>query len=230
MSPSVAVVVPVLNRPERAALFVPSCRMSVGWDIPIHAICENRTDWQAWSAAGAIAWSKLFARQPHTFPEKCNDAAEWLGAEWLFFVGDDVRFECGWLDEALRVAAETGALVVGTNDMHNPWVIAGERGTHNLINRRYIVERGACLDGPGTVYSEAYHHECDVETVEVAKARGVWASAHNSRVEHLHPTWGTGVDDATYREGRRWRMKDHQTWMARQATMGARLAELDGPR
>lgn len=217
-TPSVAVVVPVLNRPERAALFVPSCRLSVGRDIPIIAVCENDTDADAWMDAGAeTAWYK----GAHTFPEKCNGVAGGTylvgPPDWLFFVGDDVRFECGWLDEALRVADETGALVVGTNDLGNPHVMAGERGTHNLINRRYIMERGACGDGPGTVYSEAYRHCCDVETVEVAKVRGVWASATASVVEHLHPTWGKGEMDATYREGMRHQVRDWQMWETRRA-------------
>jgi len=211
---SVTIVVPVLNRPDHAALFVASARFAtLGMPVGIVAVTENRTDFDAWRATGERL---LYAKDRHTFAEKCNHAAGWISSDWLFFTGDDVRFQCGWLEEALRVADETGAMVVGTNDLGNPHVMAGDRGTHCLVNRRYIMERGASGDGPGTAFSEAYKHCCDVELVEVAKARGVWAHAHDSIVEHCHPTWGKGEMDATYAEGMSHQVADWRTWKKRE--------------
>lgn len=199
----VAVVVPVLNRPHRAEPFMESLRDSTN-NAVVYAVCghDDEESLKAWDAAGAIA---LDAGELSTFSEKVNFAYQY-GAEveepWLFLTGDDVAFHPGWLDELLRAAAETGAQVVGSNDLANPRSEDGSHAPHLLISRQYIAERGASWDGPGVVCHAGYRHMfVDDEIVTVAKQRGVFAFAREAVVEHLHPVVGKSEVDATYRLG-----------------------------
>jgi hypothetical protein len=197
-----AVIVPVLGRPQNAAPFMASLRASTGL-ATVYAVADinDRDTIAAWSAAGAVVLVTA-GTEPGTFARKANIGYRESQAPWLFLVGDDVRFESGWLDQA-QAAARDGAHVIGTNDLHNPRVLAGEHATHLLVRRAYIDERGASWDGLGIVCHEGYAHNfVDNEIVDAAKQRGVWAFATHSRVEHLHPLWGNGPDDAVYELGR----------------------------
>jgi hypothetical protein len=135
--------------------------------------------------------------------------------EWLFVVGDDVRFHPGWLDHAQAAAADQFH-VVGTNDLANPRVMAGKHATHLLIRRSYVDEMGASWDGPKVVAHEGYRHWwVDDEIVAAARQRGVWTMAINSTVEHLHPAWGKGEQDEVYELGQSHADQDKATFMAR---------------
>jgi hypothetical protein len=220
-----AVVVPVLGRPQNAAPFMESLRASTSpLATTVYAICDmdDETTYKAWAEAGAFPMT--FADEgdpPGTFAEKVNLAYKYTDEPWLFLVGDDVKFEPGWLDHAQH-AARDGAHVVGTNDLHNPLVVAGEHATHLLVRRAYVDERGASWDGPKVVCHEGYRHWfVDNEIVETAKRRGVWAFAKHSKVEHLHPLWGLAEDDDTYALGRAHVEQD-------KALFEARLAEYVG--
>ncbi len=201
-----AVIVPVLNRPQNAAPFMESLRASGADLATVYAVADH-TDpetGEAWERAGAqvIAFDDD-GRSPGTFAEKVN-AAYWRTDEpWLFLAGDDVRFTPGWLDHAQH-ASRDGAHVIGTNDLHNPRVTAGEHATHFMVRRAYVDERGASWDGPKIVAHEGYRHWfVDDEIVTAAKQRGVWAMAAHARVEHLHPMFDLAEDDDTYRLGQK---------------------------
>lgn len=211
----VAVIVPVLRRPDNAAPFMRSLRASTGL-ANVYAVCSEDADFQAWTDAGAY----VVKTDRPSFAEKVNDAYRaTCGEPWVFLVGDDVRFYAGWLDQAQQVARNTGALVVGTNDLGTERVTAGAHATHMLIARDYIDGQGASWDGPGVVCHEGYHHWfVDDEIVTVAKQRNVWAPALASIVEHLHPLFGKAEQDDTYVRGQRWAERD-------QATFKRRLAE-----
>lgn len=56
---------------------------------------------------------------------------------------------------------------------------------------------------------------CDDELVTAAKQRGVWSMALASRVEHLHPLFGKGENDETYRIGQLYAQKDKKTFEKR---------------
>lgn len=195
----VAVIVPVMRRPQAAEPFMATLRASTGLASVYAVASDDDTDTaDAWTKAGAVVH-----RGPQsTFAEKVNAAAQVTSEPWLFLVGDDVRFWPGWLDHAQHVARTQHAEVVGTNDLGNPRVVAGDHATHLLISRQYAATVGAGWDGPGVVCHEGYRHwYVDDEIVIAAKRRGVWAMATGARVEHLHPQWGKGVDDDVYRLG-----------------------------
>jgi hypothetical protein len=115
----------------------------------------------------------------------------------LFLGASDLRFHHGWY-EAARARLDHNVGVVGTNDLGSPRVMAGDHSTHSLVTRAYADEWGT-IDQPGKILCELYWHEyVDDEFVETAKLRGMFVSAPDSVVEHLHPNWGKGETDPTY--------------------------------
>jgi hypothetical protein len=211
----VDVIVPTRHRPHNAKPFMESVRASTGL-ATVYAVCndDDQESATAWTAAGAMVLGVDWA--PGDFARKINVGYEAGGAPWLFLVGDDVRFHPGWLDHAQTVANLYQADVVGTNDLGSPRVMSGEHATHMLIGRDYIDRQGASWDGPGIVCHEGYSHWfVDDEIVWAAKQRGTWAMALGSRVEHLHPIWGKGANDATYELGQKGSADDQRLFQRR---------------
>jgi GT2 family glycosyltransferase len=234
----VAVLVPVLERAEQAEPFMRSLRASTGL-AKVYAICDGAADEEiaAWEKAGATVvqlWpDEIVLRvgdktglaqardrrpddRPGTFAEKVNAAFQAIqGEPWIFLCGTDVEFHADWLNQALAMAGDRYH-VIGTNDLGNPRVMAGEHATHMLIRSSYVLEQGASWDGPGVVAHEGYRHWfVDDEIVSAAKQRGVWVSAMASKVEHLHPLWGKGVRDAVYTLGEQHMEEDRKTFARR---------------
>lgn len=120
----------------------------------------------------------------------------------LLFVGaSDLEFQPGWFEAAVAELGP-GVGVVGTNDLCNPRVMAGQHATHFLVTREYADQYGT-VDGPGAVLAEVYPHEyVDTEAVGTAMHRGAWAHAPQSIVKHLHGMCGQGypedADDPLY--------------------------------
>jgi hypothetical protein len=143
----------------------------------------------------------LFNTGPRSYAGAINTAANELSAPWFFTGADDLRFHRGWDESALRLASATGAQVVGTNDLGHPAVLAGIHSTHSLIHRLYI-EAGCTAERiPGKVLHEYDHNYVDTELVAVATKRNLYAHCHAAKVEHMHPVWGKGQNDATYEAG-----------------------------
>lgn len=201
----VAVIVPVLKRPQNAEPFMRLLRASTGL-ARVYPVCDedDGDTIKAWTDAGAyVLLNNLHTGRPGSFAEKVNYGYWHTDEPWIFIVGDDVAFRAGWLDHAQHIAKTWQASVVGTNDLGNPRVTSGEHATHLLISREYIDEQGASWDGPKVVCHEGYRHwYVDDEIVAVAKQRGVWQMALGSIVEHLHPQWKKGEDDEVYQLGR----------------------------
>jgi hypothetical protein len=194
-----AVLVPVMHRPQNAEPFMASLRASTGL-ATVYAIAhqDDTETIKAWRDAGA----ELLIGDVSTFAEKVNEGYRSTVEPWLFLCGDDVRFRPGWLDHAQHTAQLQDAPVVGTNDLGNPRVVAGDHATHLLIRRSYVDEQGAGWDGPKTLAHPGYRHWfVDDEIVIAAKQRGAWAMSLASVVEHLHPYWGKAESDDVYALG-----------------------------
>lgn len=222
-----AVVVPVVRRPQNAVPFMASLRASTGL-ATVYAIAEpdDVETVDAWRAAGAevilgdAEWVGDEPGQPvaRAFAEKVNLGYRQTTEPWLLLVGDDVRFHPGWLDHAQAVAGGD-CHVIGTNDLVNPRVTSGEHATHLLVRRSYVDDQGASWDGPKVVCHEGYRHwYVDDEVVTAAKQRGVWAMALASKVEHLHPAWGTAAMDEVYEQGQAAAKRDYARFRQRLAT------------
>jgi glycosyltransferase involved in cell wall biosynthesis len=211
----VAVIVPVLKRPQNAAPFMRSLRASTGL-ATVYAVAnpDDTATIEAWDAAGA----QVLLTDGVSFAKKVNHGYRNTEQPWVFIVGDDVKFHPGWLDHAQNVARITDAEVIGTNDLGNARVVSGEHATHMLIARDYIDKVGASWDGPGVVCHEGYRHwYVDDELVTASKQRGVWAPALAAVVEHLHPLWGKAENDKVYDFGQTHAQQDMKLFRKRLA-------------
>lgn len=211
-SEETAVLVPVM-RPRCAEPFMRSLRASTGLAKAYAIVNDADLEAQnAWADAGAT----LIVGSAETFAEKVNAGYRQTRQPWMFLTGEDVEFHPGWLDHAQHVAKVYDAKVVGTNDLGNPRVLAGEHATHLLVARDYVTDVGASWDGPGVVCHEGYSHwYVDDEIVAAAKQRDAWQMAMGSVVEHMHPSWGKAEMDDVYARGRRRAHDDHKLFVGR---------------
>lgn len=198
MTLATVILVPVLERPHRVAPLIENIAAAtpephrVLFIVSSHDLAEVK----ALDAAGVeyLRSGKL------TYPFKINLGYRESTEPLLFLGADDLEFHPGWLTAA-QAKLKAGVDVVGTNDLLNPRVLAGEHSTHSLVRRSYVDEHGT-IDRPGRVLHEAYPHEyCDDEFIETAQARGVYAHAGDAIVEHLHPYASKAPVDRTYRRG-----------------------------
>jgi hypothetical protein len=219
-----AVLVPVLWRPGKAAPFMEAFNASGAPLATVYAIAdpEDEETAAAWREAGATVLYAPDEIYPGTFPQKVNAGYAQTSEPWLCLTGDDCAFHPGWLDHALY-AARNGASVVGTNDLHNPRVTAGQHATNWLIRRSYVDEQGGGWDGPKVLAHEGYRHlYVDDETVQAAKQRGAWVWAQRSVIEHLNVVWGLSDADKTHERGLAHADEDRALYRAR---LAASIAE-----
>lgn len=189
---SLVILVPMLGRPQHVAPLLESIRET----------CEARVlflltpDDEAVEAVGDE--DHLFVEwEPGDFARKTNLGIAATTEEQIFTGASDLKFHPGWY-EAACAQLTPGIGVVGTNDLGNGRTKTGRGATHMLVTRAYVEEFGT-IDEPGKFFHEGYPHEfVDDEAVETAKARGAYAHATDSIVEHLHPMWGKGDWDLTY--------------------------------
>ena len=143
------------------------------------------------------------------FPTKLNYGYAHSTADWVQFVGDDVTFYPDWLNHQQHVARLYDAKVVGSNDLANARVLAGEHATHWMVARDYIEESGASWDGPGSFAHEGYKHWfVDDEIVAKAKQAGVFQMALGAVIEHHHPIVGAPSDEV-YERNDKHAERDH---------------------
>lgn len=216
----VSVLVPVLGRPDRAAPLVESLAASVtgpifGASVMFLVSPGDVAQESACLATGARTVVVSWEPGAGDYAKKINHgfalAAEgpcWVGdppsSDFCLLGADDLVFHSGWLEAAMVAQLRTGACVVGTNDLGNAKVMRGDHATHSLVHRAYFQE--GVIDEPGSsgLLHEGYDHNfVDNEFVGTARARGTFVHAPDSVVEHLHPIWGKGENDDTYRKGQR---------------------------
>lgn len=209
----VAIIVPVLGRPEHAKVFMDSLRANTPKGVCRVVALEDWSsdDGDAWQEEGAHV---LSAKGRHTFAQKINYGFKVTDEPWVFLVGSDVKFHPWWYQTAKKVM-DKGFLVVGTNDLGTARVQSGEHATHMFIKRSYVDEYGASWDGPGVVCHEYHHWFVDDEIVLKAKLAGVFQAATGSIVEHLHPYFGRGEMDDVYRLGELNAKADQREFMER---------------
>lgn len=199
----IAVVVPVLGRPQNAQTLVESFLTSAA-DAELWFVASPGDDGQleACYATGQPTLVATWEPGPGDYAAKIQRGFDLTRAPFVLLGADDLRFHPGWDTALLAVASEFDVGVVGTNDLGNSVVVAGRHSTHPLVARCYIDQYGGAFGEPGQVYHAGYSHQfVDVELVELAKSRGCYAHCPDAVVEHLHPLWGKAATDATYRKG-----------------------------
>jgi hypothetical protein len=196
------VLVPMLGRPHTVQPLVES----IGDTADMLFICSphDKGTRDACKATGHDILTVGWDPGPGDYARKINAGYQTTDDPLLFLGACDLRFHPGWL-EAATAKLTDGIGVVGTNDLGNARVMAGDHATHSLITREYA-DLGTIDGHPGILF-EGYHHEyVDDELVGTAKKRGAWAFAADSVVEHLHPSWGKAPLDTLY-AGQRMRMR-----------------------
>jgi glycosyltransferase involved in cell wall biosynthesis len=136
--------------------------------------------------ATELGWQYIDRMGVSIYAGAINTGAMASDADWVFCAADDLEFTPGWLDAMRFLMRGNKAHVIATNDMHNPGVMAGRDGTHNMVRMAYVKSVGATwTDGPGVVLHEGYrHYGPDNEIVEVAKVRGCFSPCLDSVVIH----------------------------------------------
>jgi hypothetical protein len=214
----IAVLIPTLGRPERIGPVVDNVvETSDGHDVNVYFVCEAG-DVESVLAVAKHPTARLVINvRSASYAGAINSALHKTGEPFLFVGADDLRFHPGWVDPLVSLAESHG--VVGTNDLGNPEVAAGEHATHFLVRRDYAVT--GCVDEPGVMLHEGYSHNwCDREFVGTAKHRGQFAPCLESLVEHVHWAWGKASLDPTYDKGRAGEPADRGTYTARQHMWG----------
>lgn len=222
---SVAVLIPVLNRPARVRPVVQSLA-STEVDpvtLPLRPIfiCSphDRQEIKAVRREGLEPIITDFEPGPGDYARKMNLGFTLTTQPWVFLGADDLHFTPGWIEQALYMHARTEACVIGTNDAGNRRTMEGRHSTHTLVHRDY----GVCgvIDDPTRLLCEQYDHNfVDDEFVQTAAWRGTFAHARRSVVEHLHPNWNKAADDATYRKGMAHFDHDRRLYRTRRALWG----------
>lgn len=152
-----------------------------------------------------------------TYAGAMNSAWEELQSDLFFCGADDLDFKPGWLEEALKCMEESGKRVIGTQDLHNPEVIAGEHATHFLVAGSYIKDFTGTIDQTFPVLYEYDHNWTDREFILTAKKRDEFKMCTTSVVEHLHFTFGLSQMDATYEKSRKHIVEDQKLYEERRA-------------
>lgn len=207
----ITVIIPTLGRPGRMQAV--ACNIAEATHSPVWPVfvveasdvdsCEEAA---RLAQAGLCGWcanmrTPNYAGAVNTACLVLDSLGGTPGSPYVFLGADDVLFHDGWDTPAL--AAMTGDVrVVGTNDLFNPHVLAGNHATHYLIDRRYLADEGGVADEPAMVLFEGYLHEfTDTEFIATARYRGVFVACLSSVVEHLHPLAGKAEVDSTYAKG-----------------------------
>lgn len=211
------ILVPCLNRPANAQPLADSLTANTTIPYRLLFICsEGDTDQIA--ACEATGANILIVKGGRSeYPRKMNHGYRNTTHPFLLLAADDDDFQPGWDVHALA-AADTGAGVVGLNDMNNRNVIDGHFSTIPLVSRAYIAEQGGSLDGPGVLLHEGYDHNfVDRELCGLAQARHEWVFARDAKIRHVHK--GRHAD-ATYRKGAANFQADHELFMRRAKEWG----------
>ena len=224
----IAVIVPVLGRPQNAAPLVESLMASTDEADLVFVCspndCEQKSECLSLSMLhGSIVYGVAFKPGPGDYAKKIQAGYEFsrvLGdtpAPLVLLAADDLIFRPGWLEAVERIAGEYDVGVIGTNDNANPTVKAGKHSTHPVVRRCYIDRYGGSVGEPGQIYCELYDHQfVDNELVATAMARGCYAHAHDAVVEHRHPLYNHTVKrDTTYAKGQARGREDHALFQSR---------------
>jgi glycosyltransferase involved in cell wall biosynthesis len=198
----VSILIPVLRRPQNVSPVLKSiAATSPPGRFQVLFICDRGDEKEIETIVRAserrpwVRWTQL--PPGATYAMKINHGVRTAHSPLYFFGADDLRFTSHWLEHAEERMERAAAGAVGTNDMCNPRVMAGEHATHFLVADWYAKQ--PLIDGARGPLCEEYPHEyVDDEFIGTAKKRGRYAHAADSIVKHLHPLNGTAPMDDLY--------------------------------
>ena len=193
----IAVVIPTYGRPDRLQRVADDIEANTSSPhVIVFAVEGDDTDTIA--AAEAIGHIVVINESRANYSGAITTAYRKVDADFYFAGADDLHFHAGW-DEAALAHMDGWVMVVGTNDLLNPYVTAGAHATHYLVDRTYLDEIGGVVDqGPGSFLNDGYDHQyTDTEFIGTAKMRARFRPCFDSIVEHLNAWSPKGEVDAT---------------------------------
>jgi glycosyltransferase involved in cell wall biosynthesis len=199
----VVVLIPTLGRPHHIKPLLESLYESTDRARPLF-IC-NRQDRYVIDAIEKhdeeIVYMNTKPGVRGDYARKINTGYRHSTEPLIFLGATDLLFRRGWLENAEK-HLDDKIQVVGTNDLGNVDVIAGNHSTHSLLTRKYA-DYGT-IDETRTILCEEYWHEwVDNEFCDTARYRNAFAMALDSIVEHVHPFFGKNQWDENYRNWRK---------------------------
>lgn len=208
----VAVLLPTRKRPEQMTKNVIGLleqKMPKGVELRVY-LSVMGTDRPTAFAANKLAKKYksiiICGRDPDTTAVEgwnlAYEAAVADKAEWLVLGADDVVWEPGWLEEALKVANETGAHVIGLNDGHTD---LEQYGAHYMATKEFTDKYIGGHMAPPEYKSWWF----DREICEIARALNTYAPTYGAMARHLHPEWQTAEMDETYEAGYKHHLADY---------------------
>jgi hypothetical protein len=207
------ILLPMLGRPQHVAPLLDT----IGETVP-NAMTLFLCSPHDWAVIDEIKQAdRTYSEVPYypigDYARKINRGVSLTTHPLIFLGASDLAFHPDWFERAVE-HLHPGIGVVGTNDLGNERVIAGEHSTHSLVTRQYASL--GTVDAPAKLLHDGYHHEfVDDEFIETARSRNAFEMAPDSIVEHLHPNWGKGEPDPLYSQQQRRMAYGHRLYMHR---------------
>lgn len=192
------VVVPTIGRAYRLADLAANIKRATHMPHRVVFVTEAH-DTDTIETVRSLGLEPVINMRTENYAGAVNTAYEQSDADYLFAGADDLIWHDGWDTSCLQLFDDWFG-VVGTNDLLNPYVLAGSHSTHHLVARWYLDDIGGVVDeGPGSFLPECYDHNfTDTEFIGTAKMRARFRPCLDSIVEHLHVTTGRAPADETH--------------------------------
>jgi len=182
----IAVLIPSYGRADRLARVAENVHSATESDHELVFALEA-SDQASIDAATDLDCTVVVNELAPNYSGAITTAYRQTDAPFIFAGADDLDFRPGW-DTAALAHMDGWVMVVGTNDLLNPYVTNGSHATHYLVDRTYLDEIGGVVDqGPGSFLFDGYSHQyTDTEFIGTAKMRARFRPCFDSIVEHLH--------------------------------------------
>lgn len=213
----VRVILPVFQRPQRAAFVLHSLAASER-EVKLRPLFMvsfgDETELRAVKQTGADFVQLFEGRRCGDYARKINLGAALTLEPWVFTGADDVAFEPGWADVAIAFAEKSGLRAIGVNDLGRWAKHKQPPATHFLVARSYLTEGTA--DERDVIFHTGYDHNyVDTEFMETARSREAYGYCAAAVVEHMHPVWRKGRRDPVYALGQRHTKEDYNHYLKR---------------
>lgn len=218
---STVILVPTLWRSTHIAPFLEALYRNVSAEIPIRPLFlaqdgdDPTLDELNRCGADHIVFPMVDGKAM-TMVQKCNEAAQRATEPFLFGASDDIRILPGCLERCHETLQDPTVHIACVSDGIPDHSHGHELTGHCLVRMSYIRTESGVMDEPNVIMHPGYfHYYSDVEFMCVGRARGVYRSVWDARIDHPHPNNRTAARDRVHQMGIEYRRRDHVTFLRR---------------